>query len=527
MRRLLIVDDEKNIRYGLQVMIARELGEACEIQLAANGKEALELQERHPADIVITDIRMPIMDGMELLGRLRKQQPASEGPVVLVLSGYDEFEYAKTAIRYQVRDYLLKPIRREDLFEALARAMEELDRRDSASERMDAALDYKERLRLAYLGQLLEAEEEEIEERLDDLPIAEAGLTFPFALAVVTYRYEQGGSMSREELAAVVERLDGSPERGYEAALWDRDGRLVLIDPSAERFARLAELAEKRELGGLLVGVGISGVELCQLPGSYRSACRALQYTFLHPGVHLVEARAIESGRLMFDPPEEEIRLLGNLLGTDRKREMGELLYRIFRIDQMARIDISYIERTARLVNEKVLDEIFRRYGEASIEVLKLYRKVGDWNNFRYFHDYFRSLENLLSSLNDYIKQVRLAYSENDNDNLREAVAFIEANYARPLNMATVSNHVSLNYSYFSEAFKAYTGESFVVYLKKVRIERAKELLARRDLKVIEVGGAVGFENAKQFARVFKELEGISPNEYRSKAHAQKDGVSE
>jgi len=331
--------------------------------------------------------------------------------------------------------------------------------------------------------------------------------------------------MSREELAAVVERLDGAPERSYEAALWDRDGRLVLIDPSVERFAKLAELAEKRELGGLLVGVGRPGNELEQLPMSYRSACRALQYTFLHPGVHLVDARAVESGRLMFAPPDEEIRLLGNLLGTDRKREMNELLYRIFHIDQMARIDIAYIEQTARLINEKVLDEIFHRYGEASIEVLKLYRKVGDWNNFRYFHDYFRSLENLLSSLNDYIKQMRLAYAESENENLREAVAFIEANYARPLNMAMVSNHVSLNYSYFSEAFKAYTGESFVVYVKKVRIERAKVLLAGRELKVIEIGEAVGFENAKQFARVFKELEGISPNEYRSKAYAQKEEI--
>ncbi|OWA33250.1 hypothetical protein B9G55_21430 [Saccharibacillus sp. O16] len=525
MRQLLIVDDEKNIRYGLQVMITRELGEACAIRLAANGKEALELQQQQPADIIITDIRMPVMDGMELLERLRSQQPASEGPVVLVLSGYDEFEYAKTAIRYQVRDYLLKPIRREDLFEALGRAMEERDRRDLESERIDAANDYQKRLRLAHLGQLLEAEEGEVEARLGDLLIEEAGLTLPFALAVVTYRYEQGGSMSREELAAVVERLEGAPDRSYEAALWDRDGRLVLIDPDADRFARLAEWAEKRELGGLLVGVGRSGADLAQLPSSYRSACHALQYTFLHPGMHLVDARAVESGRLMFAAPDEEIRLLGNLLGTDRKREINELLYRIFHIDQLARMDMAYIEQTARMINEKVLDEIFHRYGEASIEVLKLYRKVGDWNNFRYFHDYFRSLENLLSSLNDYIKQMRLAYAENENDNLREAVAFIEAHYARPLNMATVSNHVSLNYSYFSEAFKAYTGESFVVYLKKVRIERAKGLLAGRELKVIEVGEAVGFENAKQFARVFKELEGISPNEYRSKMYAQKEEV--
>jgi len=515
---LLIVDDEKNIRQGLKVMIEREFGDTCQIRLAAHGREALELHAEHPANVVITDIRMPIMDGMELLERLRQQCRAAEGPIVLVLSGYDEFEYAKTAIRFQVRDYLLKPIRREDLFEALGRALEELEQRKDESERIDLAQDYKKRLRLARLTQLLEADSAEFKAALDDLSSDGAGVTLPFSLAVVAYRYEQGGSMSREELASVVERLEGPLDRGHEAALWDREGHLVLIGPSPERFARLAELAEKRELGGLLVGLGLPGSRLEDLPESYREACLALKYTFLHPGVHLVDARAIKEGRQLFPSPEEEIRLLGNLLGTDRTREMNELLYRIFHIDQLARIDISYIEHTARLINEQVLDEVFRRYGEASMEVLKLYRKVGDWNSFRYFHDYFRALENLLVSLNDYIKQVRLAYTENEN--LKEAVAFIEQNYARPLNMASVSNHVSLNYSYFSEAFKAYTGESFVVYLKKVRIEKAKELLAERELKMIGVGEAVGFENVKQFARVFKELEGISPHEYRSKAHA-------
>lgn len=519
MRQLLIVDDEKNIRQGLKVMVEREMGAACEIRLAANGQEALELHARQPAEIVITDIRMPVMDGMELLARLRLHQRAAEGPVVLVLSGYDEFEYAKTAIRFQVRDYLLKPIRREDLFEALGRALEELDNRVAETERIDALQEYKKRLRLAGLGRLLQAEGAELDRVLGELSTEEAGLSMPFSLAVLAYRYEQGGSMSQGELAAVIERLGGLPDRDYQAALWDREGRLVLIHSSAERFTELARLAEKKEMGGLSIGLSMPGDSLEKLPSCYRSACRALQYTFLHPGIHLVDARAIERGREMFPPPEEEIRLLGNLLGTDRKREMNELLYRIFRIDQLSRIDIAYIEQTARWINEKVLDEVFRRYGEASIEVLKLYRKVGDWNNFRYFHDYFRSLENLLSSLNDYINQVRLAHTENEN--LKEAVSFIENNYARPLNMATVSNHVSLNYSYFSEAFKAYTGESFVVYLKKVRIERAKTLLTEPGMKISEIGEAVGFENNKQFARVFKELEGISPHEYRSKAYVQ------
>ncbi|WP_234972776.1 helix-turn-helix transcriptional regulator [Paenibacillus vortex] len=83
--------------------------------------------------------------------------------------------------------------------------------------------------------------------------------------------------------------------------------------------------------------------------------------------------------------------------------------------------------------------------------------------------------------------------------------------------MAMVSNHVSLNYSYFSEAFKAHTGENFVVFLKKLRIAKAKDLIQDGTLKLTDIGKAVGFENIKQFSRVFKELEGISPHEFRIK----------
>lgn len=149
------------------------------------------------------------------------------------------------------------------------------------------------------------------------------------------------------------------------------------------------------------------------------------------------------------------------------------------------------------------------------MEVLKLYRTVGNMYNYRHFHDYYRALENLLLSVNDYILGVRSAHTEHAD--MEEALNYIETNYARPLNMAMVSNHVSLNYSYFSEAFKAYTGENFVIYLKKVRIRHAKALLAKGCSKLAEVSEKVGFENSKQFARVFKELEGISPGDYRAK----------
>lgn len=215
----------------------------------------------------------------------------------------------------------------------------------------------------------------------------------------------------------------------------------------------------------MLIGVSQEGSRLTDLPLCYHQACESLKYTFIYPKTRLIWYEDLQMKRLSYPVPREAIRKLGNILGTNREKEIGALLHEIFRVDQLPEIDMSYLEAVSRHMNEEVLDEVFRVYGEASVDVLKLYRKVGDMSNFCHFHDYFRSLEQLLSDLDEYIKEIRSAHSEHGD--MKEAVAYIESHYDRQLNMAIVSNHVSLNYSYFSEAFKAYTGESFVTYLKK------------------------------------------------------------
>src|SRR4051794_32962696 len=110
---LLIVDDEKIIRRGLQSVIKRQFPNLFNYRFAENGQEALELLSQEPADIMFTDIRMPIMDGIELLEQLQ-EHPVR--PEIVLLSGYNQFVYAQKAIRYAVKDYLVKPVIREDLF---------------------------------------------------------------------------------------------------------------------------------------------------------------------------------------------------------------------------------------------------------------------------------------------------------------------------------------------------------------------------------------------------------------------------
>ncbi|WP_411345449.1 response regulator [Paenibacillus sp. WLX1005] len=519
MRQLLIVDDEKNIRHGLQVMIERQFPGRYVIRSVRHGREGLEAIMQLAADLIITDIRMPVLDGIGMLDELRGMAELSVQPEVIVLSGHDDFEYAKAAIRYQVREYLLKPIRREDLFQALERLEVELHQRDERARKLADAQQYRTRWQEEQLSRLLDSNGQDADNmRMDgDLP----DLPHPYVICIWQCVTADGHPVPVQELDMLLRQLDAGEGYGTSAIadtqLLDREGRRVWIvhDQQLPRLQELAQAAGRRDVSGLWVGMSLAGEGIARLPLAYTEACRALGYGFFCPGVYLLHYQPEQEYVASSSVSEEEIRQLGNLLGTGDVEEMNRRLHRLFRLSELHHMNIDVVRRTVLLVNEHILDEVFRHFGEASLEVLRLYRRVCSLEHYRYFHDYYRDLERLLLCLDEYIGQLRFVHSEHHR--LREAVEYMQQHYDRPLNMAMVSNHVSLNYSYFSEAFKAYTGENFVLYLKKLRIARAKPLLHESELRLSEVSRQVGFESSRHFSKVFRELEGITPQQYRSK----------
>lgn len=521
-KKLLIVDDEKNIRIGLKTMIEREFPDHYHIRLAIHGEDALAQYESEQADIVITDIRMPVMDGIELIKQVMKQPEEKGKPVFIILSGYDEFTYAKAAIEYQVRDYILKPIRRDELFESLRKSENILQAQAELARKTAEGDKYREQVRMSRLKEWLsqgELMQGQVEELGRDVDIPFEAITLPCHVAVLSYKSENGEALNRDELGPLARSLLGQLGGTVAASFVDSAGRLVLIGDRAAQFHELLRLTGGKELEGLRLGLSTEAARYEDLRSCYKQAEEALHYSFLYPGSRLLQYQDIRAPQRRMHPmPDEDIRKLGNMLGTEREKEIQALLKAIFRIEQLADVDIGYLRQVGKRMNEQVLDEVFRLYGEASIDVLKLYRRVGSMDNFRSFHDYYRSLEHLLYSVNEYVRGIRSAY--NEHAEINAAIAYMETNYARPLNMAVVSNYVGLNYSYFSEAFKAHTGESFVLYLKKLRIRRGKGLLESTNDKMQDIGSTLGFESSKQFTRVFKELEGISPQEYRLKVRA-------
>lgn len=262
MRTMLIVDDEKNIRLGLKTMIEREFPELYHIRMAIHGEDALIQYRNERADIVITDIRMPVMDGIELIKQLTQESEPEQKPIFIILSGYDDFSYAKAAIEYQVKDYLLKPIRRDELFESLTKSEHTLQAQAELAERVAVSDTYREQLRINRLKEWFRQDDPAYDFANDlEAKIGFEQFTRPFTVAVLNYKSESGDSMNKEEFKLLVEKMMQPIKGVLDVWFLDSEGKLVLIGSPALQFEELFRQAGGKELDGLRMGISAEGMK--------------------------------------------------------------------------------------------------------------------------------------------------------------------------------------------------------------------------------------------------------------------------
>lgn len=500
MYKVLIADDEKNIRLGIQAMIKREFPD-LETFIASDGQEALELIQEKEPHIVITDIKMPRMDGIQLIKELQQKEIQ---PSLLILSGYDDFTYAKEAIKHKVKDYLLKPVNRTELFKSLKMIIEELEQSQKMTyQHMD---DYRaSQLNYILLNPNIQ------EEAVDDLYKKMKMETYPAGYYVGII--EADGDVDGEDFLGRINQLLLASSSTI--PFLDKDGRVTIISEDIELFSILKEqLGRDRHLV-FTIGISEKESDLKDLRKTYGQAATALKYHFLYPRRQIILYENIKEKPDVDSLPVDLINKISNMLGTEREKEIKENLRQVMDLDVIAHSSIDYLERLNKEINETIFKGFFKRLGEESLVTFELLNKIDNIYNFDNFHEYFHALEDLLMRIHEYHKQMKSVYSEQKY--MDRAIAYIRENYHKDLNLAVVANYISLNYSYFSHMFKEYIGQNFVDYLKMVRVESAKKLLEETDFKILEISEMVGYKNPKQFARVFRDVEGISPKEYREK----------
>ena len=475
MKTVMIVEDEKMIRQGLHAMIKR-CGVPVDVIIECrNGEEALEMLSYQPVDVLFTDIRMPKMDGIELVRRLHEMP---DMPLVVAISGYDDFSYAVEMLRNGVREYLLKPIDRDKICQVMQTLEQELEQRNRSDEK-ERQIGRQQLRHILQSKQLPEKEIELLKQKYGTYFFKE-----PYKVCCT----EPENGLRENEYVMVIDGVD--------------DGMVCLVEQSSLTPFLMNEFPDS--------SVGISGI--CQgieeLRKGYEEALEARKKAFCLCSVVTwgEEERSVPQGL-----KEQAEKLLGEqacqqriqLIGSGRTEELDEQWGRLFTEVKRGRIKPDAFFTSM----EDALKEIVRIYGDVQEEKLLSFLAYPDLERYR-------------EEVMEWIMELHRRRNSQEETHGAEhkmqlAVEYIEANYNKDLNMAVVSNHLSMNYSLFSYSFKQYTGTSFVSFLKDIRIREAKRLLCETDLKIQEISVQVGYENEKHFMKTFRSQCGVSPTEYR------------
>lgn len=478
MDTLMIVEDEKEVRKSLITLVKKSGVPVRKILECCNGQEALVRLEECAVDLVFTDIHMPEMDGCALAGEIASREYAGihRKPKVVIVSGFENFKCAVEMLKYGARDYLLKPVREDDVTDVMRRMESEINREKKRLHEIDMI--YRQHIRNLLLDE--KDTEEEAWEILHGMFAGESDGCPPFRLVLMNPADKVFPAKAIYELDRV-------------------QGKLCFV--AAEDVSEWKR-KQDRELSR---GISLVHTTVCEIPAAYKEALRARKLAFVHASETEVFSAGEESEQHDFSAETEQFL---RRFPTEKMEEAWSELKQKCRDKGSEGAD-----------SIEAADLLIQLAGEMKKHYSCIFsKKNGGW-------DYPEPLDSV--SLDSYLKTLerwmRACREElnvqgkemQKSDKISQAIEYIQQNYQKDLNLAMVSNYISMNYSMFSNTFKKETGVNFVNYLKNIRIAEAKKLLEETDSKVAEVGAQVGYTNDKHFMKTFKALCGVSPSEYR------------
>lgn len=529
MIKVLLADDEVRVCRLVESLIDwEELGmELCGV--ANNGVQALELIVEKRPDLVITDIRMPGCDGLELIRRAKELCP---GLLFVIVSGYRHFEYAQSAIKYGVGDYLLKPIKKEELTATLQKIRREYEKKNADArqeERLKNQLaEQAERMRAVFFTDCI----------LGDKPIPssldEVNETYAFSFAPGCFQSfiikmdNRMGSYNQEEYRVLAGRVLDIVERlrsvVVDLAFYPRGSRIYCLCNYASESAETAAKALRGVLDRLMIQksifegmdftVCVGGAE--EEPAGFRrsmeGALDAMGQRLISFGDRVIRADEL-TPKADCDPAllaalNRDMSAAAEVLDPDRLRQA------------VARFASALTGGgvSGRSMLEAVL-QAADRYS-LLLQNMQLYDLPSEARAaFRENADLCPSADRLFALLADFMagamEDILEERKQEESRPIRAAKAFIQENYMHPITLEQVAGEVGFNASYFSTFFKKHCGVGFLEYLSELRIGRAKELLRDTGMSVAEICESVGYTDIKHFTHTFKKITGVKPTEFR------------
>ena len=528
--RILIIDDEPVVREGIAENIdwatyGFELAGTCR-----DGREAMEAIERDPPDVILTDICMPFVDGLELATFVAERYPTTK---TLLLTGFDEFEYAQEAVRLRVHSFLLKPITPAELTTELQRVRETLDReqtRDRQLERLRSQLQESlPVLRERLLNRILHGEIDpaDIGRRLATLELPLTGPSFA-VLICDPDTMDAGDELAELAVQQIAEEVAAETGSGFAfAAPRVRTVAVVAAENKRDAAALALNCAETiaeraaTELGiTVSAGIGAPVSAIAAIGASYEEARVALDQRLVLGanqiiGIEQVRGAAPSRQELPVQAMSQDVV---SALKTGNAIEACEALDQM--LDGLSRADATpHMFQTAmhRLLATVfgALDPIGIDYHQMAgtdanpFDLLSRMKTVAEYRHW--FSDVAERVQTHLAMGRDQHSRTKAA----------EAEEYIREHFAeKGLSLTRLCQDLAISKSYFSPLFKAHTGMTFVEFLTAVRMDRARELLASKDQKTYEIARAVGFSDPHYFSLTFRKQTGLSPTEFRAQVQA-------
>ncbi|RIX52490.1 response regulator [Paenibacillus nanensis] len=541
MYRVLIIDDEEPLREAIRILGDWKGLGIEEVLEATDGKSGLDMLASHKIDLAMIDMKMPEMNGMELLQIIERDYPDL---LTIVISGFNDFEYTRQAIRSKVVDYLLKPVNRSDLNQALRKAIDVLDakrRQESEFINRNITLNMslprlKEKVYLSIIERSFKSQTNEA-----FLPLIGAEDPGNRFTAVVLRmlnmerirkdRFHEDADLLNFAVANVIDEIAGDYFNAFSFASPKQEREVIAILTvkggyaediafrSMHHMKKAASMLE--ELFGIqaIVGIGSSHADAMQIADSYEAAKSSIS------GVELsklkgsaVTAAAVKSATLKDSQSlTSRIPILRSALESGTPQNAKTILSEfVNRWNASEGLSIGDADRLLReiviLLNDMALElgaapERLPMRGEQDL------RLFGIAMDFASLEQYEELLHRILDF---YSGEIRKAQTANQPFDVGDIKSYIDNHYFEDIKISLFADKYFLSREYLMKLFKQQFGFGIHEYVQKVRMDKAKELLDDSSLKIQDISEMLGYKDKNYFSKAFRNYYSVSPTEYRA-----------
>lgn len=533
MFKILIVDDELLVRANIKMMIEWEKNDFTVCGEATNGQEALEFIEKVKPDILLCDICMPNMSGLQLLLELKSKHPSIR---FIMLSNYDDYEYVRGALSNGAIDYILKhKLNGEILLKALLKAkaslLNEMDRNESYIQKdtsMDKAIAYKEQ----FVKQILTGFYKEIEIK-EQLQMHKIQLDTS-NVAVILFVIDDYKLVTKDYSLKDVELLKFSIINIADELIHEKN-KGIISHISNEKFAIVLSFENNRSSAfienalymlvdrisfclkkfiNISVSFGMGNLcnNIMEIPISYENAEKALMGKFFKGKNSILKTtKQTQNDNSPLGLSIDTEKLILSFYNQREEASLFKELQNIF--DNILRNNISVTG--AQIIFNDILSLINRICKENNFEINKLYSENKAPYEMLASIDTLEQVKSWIFSLFKILLNLKLTDSKEFNSEyVKKCITYIKQHYSQNISLATVAEELNISSAYLSKLFKENVGTGFSEFLCEIRLEKAKALLMEDRLEMKQIVDLCGFNNYTYFFNVFKSRTGISPKKF-------------